>query len=457
MKEVLITTPTSNYNFYYVFFWVLFISLGSFYFGYQLGVLAVFGYDFSPIGFNTDSETAGFLSTIIPLAAAVGAFTAGQTVDKGRRKSLMLTHLIGFLGPVIQNVPGYYVFLTGRALCGLAVGLYSTFVPLMISEISPLKIRGPMGIINSFSGAIGITVAYALGLGPYDQGNFWRFMVGLPGAMAFICLFVLSTIYTYETPVYYIRTNQRELAVELLQKIYTSGYELQLERIMKDEEARKSKGKVTYKELFGDKYRKRFYIGIGLSALQKLSGINAILSFAKTFLNNNQGAVTLLGSANIAATIVGYFLIKKVGRKTMLLNGTFVCGIFLGLYSLSYHLGIFACEIAAIVIYYFIFSFTLGAVVWLYIPEIVPDTGVSLTTLANWTFNFIVAQAYNSYTSVEFSPGQNMLGFGILCFVGVALISVYVKETQGKTGIQIDAEFGALKEVKPEVSVAKEI
>ena len=41
-------------------------------------------------------------------------------------------------------------------------------------------------------------------------------------------------------------------------------------------------------------------------------------------------------------------------------------------------------SIIAILIYCFAFGMSLGPIVWLYLPEILPNEGVSLVALFNW-------------------------------------------------------------------------
>lgn len=46
--------------------------------------------------------------------------------------------------------------------------------------------------------------------------------------------------------------------------------------------------------------------------------------------------------------------------------------------------------IAFVFIYEIFFSVSLGPVVWLYVSEILPEKGVALATLSNWTCCFLL-------------------------------------------------------------------
>lgn len=65
------------------------------------------------------------------------------------------------------------------------------------------------------------------------------------------------------------------------------------------------------------------WVGLGLSAFQQLTGINAIILYSSTIFKNagtfsaNQGSA-IVNSANFVATIGGVVLLGIAGRKTLM-------------------------------------------------------------------------------------------------------------------------------------------
>jgi len=149
--------------------------------------------------------------------------------------------------------------------------------------------------------------------------------------------------------------------------------------------------------------------------------------------------VCIIGVVNLVAGLASTGLIGKVGRKTMLLGGSIVCGVFLiacGIFSQG---GNQSLQTFGIFAYIVAFGCTLGPVVWLYIPEIVPDVGIGLTTLVNWLTSFAIVQAFG--LTIGLGINYNLYGFAIFCFLGALFVLACVKETRNKTEAQITAEF----------------
>jgi sugar porter (SP) family MFS transporter len=442
-----------QHNFGYVLTYVLITALGAFYFGYHVGVLAVYSNNFTSIGIDASSQDCGYLSSVIPFAAMFGAVIAGPLSGWGRRIALIIADIIGILGPVIENMDTYSTFLAGRAICGIAVGMNSALVPLIINEVSPLKIKGPMGTMNQVMICSGILVAYILGLGPYQTVGYWRLLITIPGVIVAIRLLFNLLVYRSDTPKFYISKGLEREARAVLEKVYHEGHHLVYEALNAEQRTEDQAGKMSYGELFSEKYRRRFLVGCGLAAMQQLSGINAILFFANQILNNSQIAVVLIGVVNLAFGLVSTAIIGTVGRKSILSVGALACGVSLLLYGILDGTGIVVLQIGAVVLYIMCFAVSLGPVVWLYIPEIVPAVGVSLTTLMNWVFNFIVVQAF-SFTSINYSVAENMIGFAILCFIGTLMIMTFVVETRGKTPLQIEEDYANVKRSFSDVSAS---
>ena len=143
-----------------------------------------------------------------------------------------------------------------------------------------------------------------------------------------------------------------------------------------------------------------------LAILQQFSGINVVVVYGGPLLKGivtNSSVLTVLKILLQATSLVGCFctasLIKNLGRKTLLQIGALSVGILMGIMATCYIFAIpapiekavipqvnVANYLISVCLYLFMlmFGFTLGPLVWLYIPEVVKAKYVPFTTLTNW-------------------------------------------------------------------------
>lgn len=91
----------------------------------------------------TDSQIATIVSIAL-FAAAFGALFSGFISDKiGRKKVIILADVLFTIGAIVMAAaPTIPVLMLGRLFIGLGVGIASQIVPLYISELAPVEIRG---------------------------------------------------------------------------------------------------------------------------------------------------------------------------------------------------------------------------------------------------------------------------------------------------------------------------
>ena len=106
-----------------------------------------------------EQKTSDIIFTVITSAFIVGgmlgAMLGGLLADKlGRKKGLILSQLMGVLGGLTMALSrptmAWEVLLVGRLVVGLTAGLNTVLVPVYVSEISPLHLRGALGGLQHF-------------------------------------------------------------------------------------------------------------------------------------------------------------------------------------------------------------------------------------------------------------------------------------------------------------------
>merc|ERR1719334_2049845 len=102
----------------------------------------------------------------------------GYVADKiGRKKGLIVSQITGLVGGVIMAISkptsSWEVLLVGRLVVGLTAGLNTVLVPLYVSEIAPVNLRGGLGVFNQLAVTSGIFLGQILGLGSVlDKSSF---------------------------------------------------------------------------------------------------------------------------------------------------------------------------------------------------------------------------------------------------------------------------------------------
>merc|ERR1719186_2437207 len=115
----------------------------------------------------------------------VGAMGGGFVADKiGRKRGLIVSQITGLLGGIIMAISkptsSWEVLLVGRLVVGLTAGLNTVLVPMYVSGIAPVDLRGGLGVFNQLAVTSGIFLGQILGLSEVlgnDSGWPWLLAV----------------------------------------------------------------------------------------------------------------------------------------------------------------------------------------------------------------------------------------------------------------------------------------
>lgn len=143
------------------------VTLGSFLFGYDTGVISgALPYMYMPGnagGLQLTSTEEGAVVATLLLGAAFGALIAGRLSDRfGRRRAIIwlaLVFVVGTLGTALA--PTVWVMYPFRVILGMAVGGASGVVPVYLSETAPKRIRGTIVAIDQLMIVTGQLMAFS--------------------------------------------------------------------------------------------------------------------------------------------------------------------------------------------------------------------------------------------------------------------------------------------------------
>ncbi len=429
----------------FIYFIAFSAAMAGLLFGYDTGVIS------GAILFIKDqfSLTAGKQEIVVSavlLGAMFGAAFSGSMADGlGRKGSVIVTAVLFSLGAAgCAFAPDVKMIVACRFVIGLAIGVASYVAPLYISEISPASMRGGLVSLNQLMITIGIVVSYMVDYFLSLGANEWRWMFGL-GALPGIAL-LIAMIFLPQSPRWLVVRGKIERAKVILMRIYgKSDVEVEITEITRT--VTPEKGKWT--DLMKPWVLPALGVGVIMMFFQQATGINTIIYYAPTifeFAGFESHKVSILatagvGAVNVLMTIVAIGLLDKLGRKPLLYAG--LIGMALSLGALGYAFAVPSISgnlkwvaVASILCYIASFAVSLGPICWLIIAEIYPihvrGRAMSIATLSNWGFNFIVASTFLTLTEKLGKSGAFWL-YAAVSVAGLFYVKYFVPETKGIT------------------------
>lgn len=338
---------TSTPGFIYVL--AFFSALGGFLFGYDTGVVSgAMLLLKKEMKLNTLWQELLVSSTVG--AAAVSALSGGCLNGwLGRRICILLASFIFSIGGLILSLaPDKVVLLVGRITVGLGIGIASMTVPVYVAEVSPPHQRGQLVTINSLFITGGQFVASVIdGAFSYLRHDGWRYMLGLsvvPAVLQFIGFFFLP-----ESPRWLLQKGRSQEAREVLGRIrggqnVDAEYNTIRTSIEEEEKEAGGGGLVVLRILRHGPTRRALIVGCGLQMFQQLSGINTVMYYSATILQmagvrDDKEAIWLAAATsatNFVFTLVGVWLVERVGRRKLTLGSLLGTGLSLTLLAVGF-------------------------------------------------------------------------------------------------------------------------
>lgn len=423
----------------------LIAALGGFLFGFETSVISGAEQIIQQL-WGLDSFWLGFTVTSSLIGTVIGSLIIGGPAQKyGRKKMLFFIAVLYFLSAVGCALTNQWLgFVTFRFLGGIAVGASSVVGPMYISEISPSSSRGRLAGMFQLNIVAGILIAFLTNYLLSGLDNSWRYMLGIMTVPSVI--FYLLLWFIPESPRWLVNQGKADEAKLIFDKI---GDPNALQRAV---EANQSSSK--RESLFNGKYNKPIFYAVILAMFNQLSGINAILYYAPRIFEmagfNRADAFqqsVYIGLANFLFTLLAMTVIDKFGRKKLLLTGAAGMVAFLLLTAVSFNSGGGTQVIYYLVGFIAFFAFSQGAVIWVFISEIFPNSvrsqGSSLGSFTHWIMAAAISWVFPMI--VEASP---LGGYYAFLFYAIMMVASFVfiwkvmPETKGKSLEQIQKELG---------------
>ncbi|XP_075228608.1 glucose transporter 1 isoform X4 [Lycorma delicatula] len=407
--------------------------------------------------------------SIFAIGGMLGGFSGGMIANKfGRKGGLLMNNVLGIGGACLMGFTkvshSYEMLFVGRFIIGVNCGLNTSLVPMYISEIAPLNLRGGLGTVNQLAVTIGLLISQILGVEQIlgtDDG--WPVLLGLAICPAILQLILLPVC--PESPRYLLITKQwEEEARKALRRLRASNQvEEDIEEMRAEQRAQQTEATISMTELIcSPTLRSPLIIGIVMQLSQQLSGINAVLYYSTgLFISSGLSEeiakfMTIgIGAIMVAMTLIVMPLMDRMGRRTLHLyglGGMFIFSIFITISFLIKEFFGYVQEMIDWMSYLsvvstlsFVVFFALGpgSIPWMITAELFSQgprpAAMSIAVLVNWLANFVVGIGFPTLqTTLE---NYTFLPFSV--FLAIFWIFTYKKvpETKNKTFEEILALF----------------
>lgn len=420
-------------------YWSITVALAGFLFGFDTIVIS--GAD-KPIQelWNTSPSFHGtFIMSMALWGTVIGALFGGIPCNKFGRKNTLLwigiLYTVSALGSAFAQDP--YLFSFFRFIGGVGVGASSVAAPIYISEIAPAERRGRLVATYQFNIVFGILVAYLSNylIGQYFGDIAWRWMLGIEALPAVI--YTVMVIGVPNSPRWLILNKKDDTgALEVLERINPlTDVKQELANIKKSLDQ-------TSVKFFSRKYKKPITLAFFIAFFNQLSGINFVLYYAPRIFeqagiaaDDVLGASIPIGIVNFTFTLLGMYLIDKIGRKTLMIIGSI--GYILTLAGVAWA---FSTGAEGVLVVTFVSAFVAahaigqGAVIWVFISEIfsnaVRDSGMSFGSGTHWVFAAVITMV-TPMVLANFSAASIFTFFAIMMIIQLLWVVIYMPETKG--------------------------
>ncbi|RWR15699.1 MFS transporter [Microbacterium enclense] len=443
----------------------------------------LFGFDSSVINgavrsiesdYTKEPILTGFVVAIALIGCAIGAIAAGALSDRYGRLKVMIVgsalFLISSIGSALTfSVPDLIVW---RVLGGLGIGIASVVAPAYIAEVAPRQIRGSLASLQQLAITLGIFAALlsnallvAAAGGSADNMLWWgldawrwMFLIGvIPAAVYGFLAFTMP-----ESPRFLLARGRTDEARAIFARLVPPA---DLDKTVKDlttaiETDRKNKGASLAGPALG--LQPIVWIGIILSVFQQFVGINVIFYYSTSlwravgFDESNSLLIGVITSiTNVLVTLIAIWLVDRVGRKPLLLVGSALMALSLGVMALAFSFATGSGQdvslpgawgpVALVAANLFVVGFgaSWGPLVWVLLGEIFPSRirgkALGVAAGAQWLANFLV-----SWTFPALADWSLTITYGAYAFFA-ALSFVFVMwkipETKGMELEQTETLF----------------
>lgn len=431
-------------------------ALGGLLFGFDTAVISgttdhlreVFDLSGSQLGFTVASALIGTI---------LGALFAGHPADRiGRRSTLVWIAVLYFVSAVGSAFAWDWAsFLAFRWLGGLGVGASSVVAPMYIAEIAPPAHRGRLVAITQFNIVLGILAAYLSNFGVARMGYGaleWRVMFGieaLPAAAFFALMFL-----TPRSPRWLVAQGRSDEAARVLGMVGAADVRAELREI---EHSLAQSSQAGREPLLQRKHGRPVSLAVAIATFNQLSGINALMYYAPHIFrmagagtDSSLMQAVIVGCTNLVFTMAALLVIDRFGRRKLMVAGSI--GYIASLAATAAAFYTYGTEftdfgsvvvLGSLMVFIASHAFGQGAVIWVYLSEIFPNTvrarGQALGSFTHWVFAAAISWTFP--VIAEVSGGHTFAFYSSMMVLQLLWVLRVMPETKGVPLEQLEKQM----------------
>jgi sugar porter (SP) family MFS transporter len=432
-------------------------SVGGFLFGYDLAIVCGANLYLKEV-FQLSPAAFGFATGSAALGCIAGPFLGAWLCDAlGRNRTMMVACALLGIGSLFTAIPRDIVtFNVFRIVGGVGVGLCSVASPMYISEVSPARRRGGLGIMYQLAIVVGSMtapfVSYVIvKITPASDCWRWMFASEILPVIVFLALIRLLP----QSPRWLAGRGRNKEALDVLTQVdgaeFAQEEMAQIQASLQEETGRLS-------ELIAPGIRYALIIGLLLAFFNNWTGWSVMagyipMLFEASGLNDRAMAFMQFAIAYGfmgLMTLVACWTVDRVGRRPLWLFASALMALVTALTGAVFHYHLSGWPVLVVIMLCTIpHGLALGPLPWLMMSEIFPTRlrarAVSLTTAFLWLTIYSGAQLFpiitNYSTEKTGSVGGAFYLFTGICGLAFLFGLVMLPETKGRTLEEIAASW----------------
>ncbi|KAM0553998.1 hypothetical protein ACHAPJ_007073 [Fusarium lateritium] len=394
----------------------------------------------------------------------IGLIIAGWTADRFGYKMTIVGSLVLMIAFVfvLFFAPNVKILVLGEVLCGIPWGAFQSVTPAYASEVAPVVLRPYLTTFINMCWVIGQFFAAAVNKGSVNRDDEWAYRIPFGVQWVWPVPILAGVIFAPESPWWYVRKGNRAAAKKSLLRLTSPqqpnfNADETIAMIEHTNELEKNlKEGTSYRDCFKGIDIRRTEIVVGIWLVQTLGGQNLMgyFSYFLTQAGMDASNSFSLSMAQYALGMVGtfgsWFLMHKVGRRTIHFTGLcsqLIILIIVGSLSFSKDNGSVWAIGAMLIVFTFVYDFTVGPVTYSLISEL-SSTRLKAKTIVMARAAYNASNIFvNVMTNYQLSSSAWNWGARTAYFwAGTCLFSaiwVYFRlpEPKGRTYAELDVLF----------------
>ncbi|KAG8677824.1 hypothetical protein FPOAC2_03967 [Fusarium poae] len=317
----------------------------------------------------------------------IGLILAGWASDRYGYKMTTVGALVLMIAFVfvLFFAPNIKILVLGEVLCGIPWGAFQSVTPAYASEVAPVVLRPYLTTFINMCWVIGQFFAAAVNKGSVGRGDEWAYRIPFGVQWVWPVPILAGVIFAPESPWWHVRKGNRAAAKKSLLRLTSPqqpnfNADETIAMIEHTNEMEKNlKEGTSYRDCFKGIDLRRTEIVVGIWLVQTLGGQNLMgyFSYFLTQAGMDASNSFSLSMAQYALGMVGtfgsWFLMAKVGRRTIHFSGLctqLIILIIVGSLSFANNNGSVWAIGAMLIVFTFVYDFTVGPVTYSLISEL---------------------------------------------------------------------------------------